>query len=133
MMEKSEMSIGVATAVCKYIFISSRTDEEKIEAIRTVINMETHNGITKDVILNAFRWFFNWAVEESSKKQTNADRIRNMDDEELKDIILCPYDTAGSTAHIMPCVRDGNIQESVPLEDCNKCILERLRRELEEI
>lgn len=52
------------------------------------------------------------------KPKTNADRIRSMSDDELTDIILCPYDTAGKPANIMPCVRDGNIQELVSPEYC---------------
>ena len=65
------------------------------------------------------------------KKQTNADRIRSMSDEELTRIILCPYDTAGKTAHIMPCVKDGNIQEMVSQEYCEKCILKWLKSEVD--
>lgn len=125
------MNIGKACAIFERIDNEKYTEQEKINAVKLVIEMPTHNGITKDMILNAFRWFFNLAVEESSKRQTNADRIHNMDDDELKDIILCPYDTAGSTAHIMPFVRDGNIQESAQIEDCEKCILEWLQREVE--
>lgn len=26
--------------------------------------MPTHNGVTKDTILNAFRWLWNYAIEE---------------------------------------------------------------------
>lgn len=65
-------------------------------------------------------------------KMTNADRIRSMSDEELTKIILCPYDTAGKPIEIMPCVRDGNVQELVPPEDCKKCIMEWLQSEVEE-
>ena len=66
------------------------------------------------------------------KKQTNADRIRAMSDEELTKIIFCPYDTAGKPIDIMPCIKDGNIQELVPPEDCKKCMLEWLQSEVEE-
>ncbi len=63
---------------------------------------------------------------------SNADCIRSMIDEELTEIILCPYDTAGKPAHIMPCVRDGNIQELVSPEYCKKCMMDWLQSEVEE-
>lgn len=66
------------------------------------------------------------------EKMTNADRIREMNDEELADIIMCPYDTAGKPAHIMPCVKDGNIQELVSPEYCKKCMMMWLQSEVEE-
>ena len=55
-----------------------------------------------------------------------------MEDAELTDIILCPYDTAGEPIEIMPCVKDGNVQELVPPEDCKKCMMEWLGKEVEE-
>lgn len=66
------------------------------------------------------------------KPKTNADRIRSMSDDELTDIILCPYDTAGKPENIMPCVRDGNIQELVSPEYCKKCMMDWLQSEVEE-
>lgn len=62
---------------------------------------------------------------------TNADRIRNMSDEELTKIILCPYDTAGKPEDIMPCVKDGT-QMMVGPEECSQCMLKWLRREAED-
>ncbi len=61
---------------------------------------------------------------------TNADRIRMMTDEELTKIIMCPYDTAGEPADIMPCVREGNV--SVPPQFCYECTRKWLRAEAEE-
>lgn len=68
----------------------------------------------------------------SSRKQTNADRIREMSDEELIKIIMCPYDISGIPVNMMPCVRNGNIQELIPPEECNKCMMEWLQSEVEE-
>lgn len=68
---------------------------------------------------------------EVDYQQTNADRIRHMSDEELTEIIMCPYDTVGKPIEIMPCVRDGNVQELVPPEDCKKCMMEWLLSEVE--
>lgn len=69
---------------------------------------------------------------QEPSKLSNADRIRAMNNEELTKIILCPYDSAGKPIDIMPCVKDGNIQELVPPEDCKKCMLEWLQSEVEE-
>lgn len=63
---------------------------------------------------------------------TNADRIRKMTDDELAEIIMCPYDTVGKPANIMPCVRDGNMQVSVPPQFCYECMRKWLRAEAEE-
>lgn len=59
---------------------------------------------------------------------TNGDRIRNMNDEELAAVILCPYDTAGDPIDIMPCVKDGK-QQFVGVEECRECSISWLRRE----
>lgn len=64
-------------------------------------------------------------------KQTNADRIRAMSNEELGEILLCPYDTAGKSINIMPCVKDG-VMKNVSIEECRKCMLDWLQSEAEE-
>lgn len=64
-------------------------------------------------------------------KQTNADRIRSMSDEELAVIIMCPYDTAESGLDQMPCAKDG-IQKMVTVEECRKCSIAWLQSEVEE-
>ena len=63
---------------------------------------------------------------------TNGDKIRAMSDEDLTAILLCPYDTAGDPIDIMPCVKDGNIQEFVAPEDCKACIMKWLERNVED-
>lgn len=77
------MNIGKACAVFEQINSEKYEEQEKLNAIKQVIEMPTHNSISKEEIINAFRWFFNWAAEESNKNHSNADRIRNMTDEEL--------------------------------------------------
>lgn len=37
------------------------------------------------------------------KTVTNGDKIRAMTDEELAEVIMCPYDTAREPLDIMPC------------------------------
>lgn len=58
---------------------------------------------------------------------TNADKIRNMPDEELAMIIMCPYDTAGD--EIMSCILDGKDPEFQPPGSCYKCISKWLKKE----
>lgn len=56
------MNIGKANAVFEQIQSERYTDEEKLVAIEMVLDMPTHNGITKDTILNAFKWLYNYTV-----------------------------------------------------------------------
>lgn len=62
---------------------------------------------------------------------TNGDKIRSMTDEELAAVIMCPYDTAGEPANIMPCVledRDPMLSEN----KCTACSVAWLSREAKE-
>ena len=52
------MNIGKAVAIFENIDSSEFSDDEKAEAIWLVLNMPTHNSITKDNILKAFKWLF---------------------------------------------------------------------------
>ena len=63
------------------------------------------------------------------KKQTNGDKIRSMTDEELTEIIMCPYDTAGEPEEIMPCIRETGDSDFVPVKDCKRCMMEWLQKE----
>ena len=56
------MNIGKACAVFEQIDSERYTDDEKLTAIEMVLDMPTHNGITKDTILDAFRWLYNYTV-----------------------------------------------------------------------
>lgn len=58
------MNVGKACAIFEQIKSERYTDEEKLLAIHEVIEMPTHNGITKDTILNALKWLRNYAIEE---------------------------------------------------------------------
>lgn len=57
------MNIGKAQAVFEQIRSDKYSETEKLQAIWDVLEMPTHNGITKDAILEAFRWLFERAVE----------------------------------------------------------------------
>lgn len=63
---------------------------------------------------------------------TNGDCIREMTDEELCKVLMCPYDTAGEPIDIMPCIKDGNMQQLISPEDCERCMMDWLRREARE-
>lgn len=58
----------------------------------------------------------------------NGDRIRQMSNEELTEVLLCPYDVAGAQINIMPCVKNG-IQEMVGPKQCKKCIEDWLEKQ----
>lgn len=51
---------------------------------------------------------------------TNADRIRNMTDEELAETIMCPFDIIGSN------------ETCFYKRDCKECVLTWLQKESEE-
>lgn len=67
--------------------------------------------------LTAIRCKIEVGNKENKIHQTNADRIREMSDEELMKIIMCPYDISGIPVNMMPCVRN----------ECNKCMMEWLQ------
>lgn len=58
------MNSGKAYAIFKHIESDQWMENEKLVAIKTVLDMPTHNGITKDEFLRALKWFYDLAVEE---------------------------------------------------------------------
>ena len=122
------MSIGKACAIFEQIDSKEYTEDEKLQAIEDVLfEMVTYNGITKDKILDAFKWFFKWCVEESTKPNTNSDSIRSMSDEELAEL-LDSVDNGGIRA----------LDIDYPCDECtqktkyDECFLEWLQSEVEE-
>lgn len=119
----------------KIIDAIRKSDDRTVANLIGAIVAMHGDGISAE---DALRFEYNETLKalqsevEVDYKQTNADKIRAMSDEELAKIILCPYDTAGKPIDIMPCVKDGNIQELVSPEDCKKCMLEWLQSEVEE-
>ena len=57
------MSNGMAYAICKSINDCNEPDEEKGLAIYTMMNMETHNGITKQELLEIIRYLHGLCFE----------------------------------------------------------------------
>ena len=48
-----------AREIFQNIYLSEETTEEKVDAIRKVIGMETHNSFTKQEFINALDWLLN--------------------------------------------------------------------------
>lgn len=51
------MNTGKACAIFKQIDSDKYSDAEKLEAVREVVEMPTHNGVTKATMLTVLRWF----------------------------------------------------------------------------
>lgn len=56
---EQKMNIGTACAIFKQLDSDKYTYQEKERAIYIVINMETHNGITKCDLLKALKYMWN--------------------------------------------------------------------------
>jgi len=61
------MNNGKACAIFSHIESDLYSDYEKAEAIHTVLNMETHNGITKISLLGVLRWLLPEKTKESEE------------------------------------------------------------------
>lgn len=59
------MSKGMAVAIFKDIYTQVATEEEKMESIKMVLSMGTHNGITKRDFINVLRYLMG-CMETSS-------------------------------------------------------------------
>ncbi len=57
------MNIGTACAIFKNINADNISDDDKVLAIYTVMNMETHNAITKTDFLEVVKWLWNRSYE----------------------------------------------------------------------
>lgn len=61
------MNNGKATAIFQHIRKEKFSEGEKLVAIKKTLDMPTHNGITKDEILDAFRWMWEYCTKEEEK------------------------------------------------------------------
>lgn len=64
------ITLWKACAVFQQIKSDKYSEDEKLRAIWTVLDMPTHNGITKDAILEAFRWLFDYTIEIDPESET---------------------------------------------------------------
>lgn len=53
------MNFGQAYKILNDIDSDKYTVEEKAMAIKVILDMETHNGVTKTVLLKAMNWLWN--------------------------------------------------------------------------
>ena len=60
------MTLGEAIAIFNHIDTDKKTIEEKGEAIKRVLEMETRNSITKDSCFNVIRWLWDMVFEEQT-------------------------------------------------------------------
>ena len=61
---RSEMNIGKATAIFNDIYQPGITDIERGEAIKTVVEMDTHNGVTKEAMIQVIKYLWNMVFTE---------------------------------------------------------------------
>lgn len=63
------MNMGKACAIFKNINDDNISDDDKALAIYIVMNMVTHNGITKAEFLEAVKWLWNRSYEVKSEEE----------------------------------------------------------------
>ncbi len=68
-MEREGMSLGRARAIFNDINRPGLTDIERGEAIKVVMEMETHNSVTKAAMLEVIRYLWNmiFQMEDDGK------------------------------------------------------------------
>lgn len=59
----NRMSMGDAYSIFQKINDDSITDAEKALAVKKIMEMETHMGVTKAMMLEVIRWLWNQAFE----------------------------------------------------------------------
>ena len=62
------MTLTKAICIFKNIENAEYSNSEKLESLAIVLDMPTHNSITKDEILKAFRWY---AYNDNESEETN--------------------------------------------------------------
>ena len=62
------MNIGKAIAIFNNLFDDKYSIEEKVLAIRKVIDMETHNSISKSKMLVAMNWMWEQIFEKQESE-----------------------------------------------------------------
>ena len=101
--------------------------EEKAAAIKVVCEMPTHNGITKDQMLEVIRWLMEILfIVDVGEEHSNADFIRAMTDEDLavflNEMAVCDC-----------CVGDGKCTTYNDESACVKGVTAWLKRRHEEV
>ena len=67
------MKIGRAIAIVTNIESDKFDDNEKALAIYEVMNMPTHNSITKSVLIKVIKWMWHnfWEIEKEGQSNDN--------------------------------------------------------------
>lgn len=63
------MGIGKDCAIFMNINSDKYTDEEKVSAICSVVEMPTHNGVTKDAMLEVIRYALRRTAEDDKARE----------------------------------------------------------------
>ena len=63
------MNIGKATAIFNDINRPGTTDIERGEAIKAMVEMETHNGVTKEAMIQVIKYLWNMVFTEEAHEQ----------------------------------------------------------------
>ena len=77
----------------------------------------------------AYQEGFNKGRWNKGAPRTNADKIREMSDEDLSMVIMCPYETAGEDVDIMPCIKETGVEGQSTVQKCYECCKEWLQKE----
>lgn len=67
------MNNGKAMAIFRQIESEAYSDNEKGEAIYRVLNMETHNSITKDMCFSVIKYLFELAFDAERIEKHESD------------------------------------------------------------
>ena len=117
--ELTEKEIEIIDSMCKCNLNKTKVSEDLYTCRTNVIyhleKIKEKTGLDP----NSFYDLVELKKLLNHDKQTNADRIRSMSDEELAEVIMCPHDSDGSC-------RDVNSGKS-----CIQCSLEWLQSETE--
>lgn len=89
---------------------------------RNVGEIGCHIGYSSYNLKTVLKFIDEYFEIVESNKQTNANRIRNMSDEELADVL---FNSCLEVMHIDECPYTDNVGK------CKKCILDRLQSEAE--
>lgn len=127
------MNIGRACGIFINIESDNFTEDEKLVAIRDVLKeMVTYNGITKDNILKAFRWFFDWAVEETVEETVDIPDLIRLIEEQPKggEWIPCSERLPEDTKTKIITLSDGSVEGGYYSEENWWCVGDSINLEV---
>lgn len=81
------MTLTKAIIIFKNIESAEFSTDEKLTSLAMVLDMPTHNSITKDEMLKAFRWY--GYTDTDSEPKTTANTAKNDLVNDIKQVKLC--------------------------------------------